>query len=120
MVSAETQRCRSRSPGSPVASNERSYGGKTNAGKTTRSGLAASVMSVVVHAGRLRYEMVRRGWSASDLARESRLSPATISVALAGRPIAAKSLDLIASAFTRVPARKAIDGLIMGDLHGIG
>jgi len=51
-------------------------------------------MSVIVHAGRLRFEMVRRGWSASDLARESRLSPATISAALAGRPIAAKSLDL--------------------------
>jgi len=76
-------------------------------------------MSVVVHAGRLRLEIVRRGWSATDLARESRLSPATISAALAGRPIAAKSLDLIAGAFTRVPARKAIDGLIMGDFPGL-
>jgi transcriptional regulator with XRE-family HTH domain len=67
----------------------------------------------------LRFQMVRRGWSASDLARESRLSPATISAALAGRPIAAKSLDLIAATFTRVPARQAIDGLIMGDADGI-
>jgi len=49
-------------------------------------------VSVVVHAGRLRFEMVRRGWSVSDLARESRLSAATISAALAGRPMAAKSL----------------------------
>lgn len=77
-------------------------------------------MSVIVHAGRLRFEMVRRGWSASDLARESRLSPATISAALAGRPIAAKSLDLIAHTFSRVPARQAIDALIMGDVEGLG
>lgn len=77
-------------------------------------------MSIIVHAGRLRFEMVRRGWSASDLARESRLSPATISAALAGRPIAAKSLDLIGDAFTRVSARKAIDDLIMGDSLGLG
>jgi transcriptional regulator with XRE-family HTH domain len=77
-------------------------------------------MSVIVHAGRLRFELVRRGWSASDLARESRLSPATISAALAGRPIAAKSLDLIGEALTRVPARKAIDALIMGDFQGLG
>lgn len=76
-------------------------------------------MSVIVHAGRLRFEMVRRGWCASDLARESRLSPATISAALAGRPIAAKSLDLIGDAFTRVPSRKAIDELIMGDSFGL-
>jgi transcriptional regulator with XRE-family HTH domain len=77
-------------------------------------------VSVSVHPGRLRFEIVRRGWSASDLARESRLSAATISAALAGRPIAAKSLDLIAEAFTRVPARQAIDGLIMGDSYGLG
>ena len=77
-------------------------------------------MSVTVHAGRLRFEMVRRGWCASDLARESRLSPATISAALSGRPIAAKSLDLIGDAFTRVPSRKAIDELIMGDSFEIG
>ena len=76
-------------------------------------------VSVIVHAGRLRFEMVRRGWSGADLAREARLSPATISAALAGRPIAAKSLDLIAETFTRVPARQAIDGLIMGDSFGL-
>ena len=76
-------------------------------------------MSVVVDARRLWFEMVRRGWSGSDLARESRLSPATISAALAGRPIAAKSLDLIGDAFTRVSARKAIDDLIMGDPYGL-
>ena len=35
-------------------------------------------MSVVVHPGRLRQEMARRGWSGRDLAREARLSEATI------------------------------------------
>lgn len=77
-------------------------------------------MSVIVNARRLRFEMVRRGWSASDLARESRLSPATISAALAGRPIAAKSLDLIGDAFTRVSARRAIDELLASETFGLG
>ena len=86
--------------------------------RSDRASLWSSAVSVIVHAGRLRFEMIRRGWSASDLARESRLSPATISAALAGRPIAAKSLDLIGDAFTRVSARKAIDELIMGDSFG--
>ena len=76
-------------------------------------------MSVIVHAGRLRFEMVRRGWSGTDLARESRLSPATISAALAGRPIAARSLDLIAEVFARVPPRQTIDRLIGNDSGGL-
>ena len=76
-------------------------------------------MSVTINAARLRFEIARRGWSATDLARESRLSPATVSAALAGRPIAAKSLDLIAETFTRVPARQAIDQLILGDGFGL-
>jgi transcriptional regulator with XRE-family HTH domain len=76
-------------------------------------------VSVVVDAARLRFEMVRRGWSAVDLAREARLSPATISAALASRPIAAKSLDLIADVFTRVPPRQAIDRLLTGDFPGL-
>jgi transcriptional regulator with XRE-family HTH domain len=72
-------------------------------------------MSVVVHPGRLRQEMTRRGWNASDLARESHLSQATISAALAGRSIAAGSLALIARALSRVPANGVIDSLIMND-----
>ena len=87
--------------------------------RSERTSPRSGPVSVVVHAGRLRFEMVRRGWSASDLARESRLSAATISAALAGRPIAAKSLDLIADTFTRVPARQAIDSLLFGDSAGL-
>ncbi|MGH9090011.1 MAG: helix-turn-helix domain-containing protein [Acidimicrobiales bacterium] len=70
-------------------------------------------MSVVVHAGRLRQEMARRGWAAVDLARESHLSPATVSAALGGRGVAASSVALIARALDRVPASGTIDALIM-------
>ena len=70
-------------------------------------------MSVVIHPGRLRQEMTRRGWAATDLARESRLSQATISTALAGRPVAAKSLALIATALSRAPVLDVVDSLIM-------
>jgi lambda repressor-like predicted transcriptional regulator len=57
--------------------------------------------------------MARRGWAATDLARESRLSQATISKALAGKPIAEKSLGLIAAALSRTPVSDVIDSLIM-------
>jgi transcriptional regulator with XRE-family HTH domain len=80
----------------------------------------AAAMSVVVHPGRLRQEMVRRGWAGSDLARASRLSEATVSAALAGRPIAARSLMLMAEAFRRAPANDVVDSLIMLDRPDIG
>lgn len=57
--------------------------------------------------------MARRGWAAVDLARESRLSQATVSTALAGRPVAAKSLGLIAKALSRTPVLDVVDSLIM-------
>lgn len=69
-------------------------------------------MSITVDSNRLRAEMVRRGWAATDLAHESRLSNATISAALAGRPIAARSLGLIAQALIRTPAIDVVDLLI--------
>jgi lambda repressor-like predicted transcriptional regulator len=75
-------------------------------------------MSVVVHPGRLRQELARRGWAARDLARESRLSEATISTALSGKAIAARSLALIVEALVRVPALPAVDALLMLDERG--
>lgn len=69
-------------------------------------------MSIVLHPARLHDEMARRGWAAADLARESRLSQATISTALAGRPISEKSLSLIAAALLRTPASEVIDRLL--------
>jgi lambda repressor-like predicted transcriptional regulator len=70
-------------------------------------------MSVVLHPARLRLEMTRRGWDAMHLAREARLSPATISAALAGRPIAASSLTMIAEALLHAPVLDVIDLLIV-------
>jgi hypothetical protein len=69
-------------------------------------------VSVIVLADRLRFEIACRGWSGSDLARESRLSPATISAALAGRPIAASSMGLIAKALAKSPPNEIIDRLL--------
>ena len=56
--------------------------------------------------------MARRGWAAIDLAREARLSPATISTALSGKPISARSLALIAAALLRAPVIDIIDSLV--------
>ena len=75
-------------------------------------------MSVTVHAGRLRFEIACRGWSASDLAREARLSPATISAALAGRPVAATSVSLIAKALAGAPPDEIIDRLLRDQRDG--
>ena len=72
-------------------------------------------MSIIVHAGRLRFEIARRGWSASDLAREARLSPATISAALSGRPVATSSVALISRAFAKSPPDEMIVRLLFGE-----
>jgi transcriptional regulator with XRE-family HTH domain len=77
-------------------------------------------MSVAVNPDRLRHEMARRGWDAIDLAKQSHLSPATVSTALAGKPIAARSLALMADAFLRVPANELIDRLVRGDSRDLG
>ena len=77
--------------------------------------LADAAMSVVVRPGHLRQEMIRRGWAATDLARESRLSQATISAALAGRPIAERSLALIAKALSRASVLDVVDSLVLQD-----
>jgi len=69
-------------------------------------------MSVSVHPERLRQEISRRGWSPVDLARAARLSPATVSAALGGRPIAASSLSLIAKALAETPTVDVIDRLL--------
>ncbi len=70
-------------------------------------------MSVCLDASRLRRELARRGLSATDLAHEARLSAATVSAALAGRPITTTSLRLIAEVLMRVPVVDAIDGLLL-------
>lgn len=77
-------------------------------------------MSLSVNARQLRLEMALRGWDAVDLARASRLSTATVSTALAGKPIAAKSVAQIATAITQHPANEVIDRLVRGDSHDLG
>ena len=72
-------------------------------------------MSIIVHAGRLRFEIACRGWSASDLASEARLSRATISAALSGRPVAASSVALIARVFAKSPPDEIIVRLLFGE-----
>lgn len=77
-------------------------------------------MSVNLNTAQLRFEMARRGWDAIDLARASRLSPATVSTALSGKPIAAKSVGLIAKALLSTPADEIIDRLVRGDASDLG
>ena len=69
-------------------------------------------MSVTVDAQRLRQEIARRGWGGVDLARAARLSPATVSAALSGRPISATSIGLMAKALASNPADAVIDRLL--------
>jgi len=59
--------------------------------------------------------MTRRGWDAFRLAKEARLSPATVSAALAGRPIAARSLTMIAEALLHAPVLDIIDSIIASE-----
>ena len=74
-------------------------------------------MSVAVDSTRLRRELTRRGWSASDLARTARLSPATVSAALAGRRVATRSLSCMARALCQAPVIDLVDALIEDDEH---
>jgi transcriptional regulator with XRE-family HTH domain len=72
-------------------------------------------MTVVVNAAQLRRQMARRGLSATELARAAKLSPPTISAALAGRPISATSFSLIGKALMRLPAVDVLDSLLLSD-----
>ena len=69
-------------------------------------------MSVPVDPERLRYELAIRGMAAIDLARQARLSPATVSAALAGKPIAEASLALIAQVLEVTPASEFLKRLV--------
>ena len=77
-------------------------------------------MSVIVNAAQLRLEMARRGWDAIHLAKAARLSPATVSTALAGRPVAAQSVQLIAKALAEAPVNEFIDKLLDPGSAGLG
>jgi lambda repressor-like predicted transcriptional regulator len=72
-------------------------------------------MTVAVHPGRLRQELARRGWAASDLSREAQLSQATVSAALAGRAVAERSLTAIVKALARAPVLDGVDAILRDD-----
>lgn len=72
-------------------------------------------MNHAVNSAALEREMMLRGWTGADLARESRLSAATVSAALAGRPIAVSSVLLIAQALMRCPMVAMVDSLLPED-----
>lgn len=69
-------------------------------------------MDMAIDGGKLRLELIRRGWTAAELAERSGISRPTISAALHSRPIAARSIKLIAVALAQTPAVDGIDGLI--------
>ncbi len=70
-------------------------------------------MTVVrLNSGRLRYELARRGLHGKDLARIARISEATISYALRGRPVRSHTIRKMALALTRTPPLPEVDQII--------
>jgi transcriptional regulator with XRE-family HTH domain len=61
---------------------------------------------------RLDRELARRGWNATDLARASGFSVATISAARRGRPVANATLCKIAETLLNAPIVPGVDGLL--------
>jgi transcriptional regulator with XRE-family HTH domain len=69
-----------------------------------------------MNAEQLDRELARRGWNATDLARASGCSSATISGARRGRPISSTTLCKIAEALRSAPVIPGIDELIGTEL----
>jgi transcriptional regulator with XRE-family HTH domain len=66
-------------------------------------------MSVTLDSERLRRELVRRGWNATELAQAARVSNATVSAACRGRAISPTSVRLIVKALMSQPPLPDID-----------
>ena len=73
-----------------------------------------------MNADQLDRELARRGWNATDLARASGCSAATISGARRGRPISSTTLCKIAEALRKAPVIPGIDELIGTELTIVG
>ena len=69
-------------------------------------------MASRLSSARLDHELACRGWTASDLARASGVSPATISAARRGRPVAHSTLRRLADALVRVPLVPGVEELL--------
>ena len=61
---------------------------------------------------RLDRELARRGWNATDLAKASGISVATISAARRGRPVSNATLCKIADALRSAPVIEGVDLLL--------
>jgi transcriptional regulator with XRE-family HTH domain len=72
-------------------------------------------MSVFIHSARLRRELALRGLSASEMAHEAGVSAATVSAALAGRPISVHSLSLMIKVLLRIPVMDVADSLLLSE-----
>ena len=70
------------------------------------------MVTVRVNRARLLHEMACRGWHASDLAREARLSEATVSHLMRGRSVSPHTLRKVARAFTRSLPVPGLDVLV--------
>ena len=71
-------------------------------------------MSVVLARDRLRLEMARRGWGNADLARAAQVSAPTVTAALAGRPVAPRTVLRIAIALAKTPPVTGVDSILQG------
>jgi transcriptional regulator with XRE-family HTH domain len=70
-------------------------------------------MSVPINTERLMREMARRGWGRADLARAAGISAPTVTLALAGRPVAPSTLKHIAQALLAAKPIEGIDTLLL-------
>jgi hypothetical protein len=66
-----------------------------------------------VDADRLRLELARRGWYECDLAVAAEISAATVTAALQGKAISARTLRKIALALTKAPVLDQLDALLL-------
>lgn len=69
-------------------------------------------MATRMQPARLERELARRGWNATDLAKASGISVATISAARHGRPVANSTLCRIADALRQAPVIPGVDELL--------
>ena len=69
-------------------------------------------MSSRLNRARLDRELACLGWTASDLAAASGISPTTISAARHGRPVNLKTLHRIADALVKAPTVSGVEALL--------
>ena len=73
-----------------------------------------ALVGVRISVQRLRLELARRGWTHGDLARSAGISAPTVSAAMAGRPVAPRTVRRIAEALSLAPVVDGIDVLLAG------